>query len=54
MDEVEENLRVQEAQLSSLDHHQDDAEGNLRAYGAHMDTILTTLDCHKDLLIEAK
>ena len=40
MVDVDPNIRVYEAQFFGLDNFQDDAEGNIQAYGAQVDKIL--------------
>ena len=44
MVDVDPNIRVYEAQFFGLDNFQDDAEGNIQAYGAQVDKILVVLD----------
>ena len=52
MDDIEGNMRVQEAQLTGLDHRQDDSKGNIRAYEARVNEILTTIVRHEEMLKE--
>ena len=52
MDDIEGNMRVQEAQLTGLDHCRDDSKGNIRAYEARVNEILTTIVRHEEMLKE--